>query len=160
MDFTRRRTTAAIVIAGGMTIVAGTVMPWMTLFAGLHTYRGVIGLYGRLIALGGVVIVALGIALGAKENKVLRFAATTLGIAIFLFSAILLRNVMSIAGTGRRDPMMLVAPGLGLYVCLSGAALVFGSLVASSGYSRRLGLQPGIDALRGVSSFPNSPHDQ
>jgi hypothetical protein len=119
-----RSVTAAIVIVGGMTVVAGTLLPWMTLFGGLHTYRGIIGLYGRLIASGGVLAIALGLVLTAKENLLVRAAAAILGVAIFSFSTILIRNMMSIVGNHRGDPMMIAAPGRGLYVCLAGAALM------------------------------------
>jgi hypothetical protein len=119
-----RSVTAAIVIIGGMTVVVGTLLPWMTLFGGLHTYRGVIGLYGRLIATGGVLAIALGSYLGARDNQVVRAAAAILGVTIFCFSTILIRNMMSIVGNHRGDPMMIAAPGWGLYVCLIGAALM------------------------------------
>ena len=121
------RLTAIIVILGGMTIIAGTLMPWMTLFAGLHTYRGIIGLYGRLIAGGGVVTVALGALLGAKDSRLLRWSASLVGCLIFLFSLFLLRNLFAVVGNLRGDPMMVASPGDGLYVCLIGAAIVCGS---------------------------------
>ena len=124
--------TAAIVIFGGMTVVVGTLMPWMTFFGGLHTYRGIIGLYGRLIAGGGAVAVALGLFLGARDNWLLRWSAGILGGAILLFSAVLLRNLVAVIGDLRGDPMMVAAPGRGLYVCLVGGALLCGSLVTSS----------------------------
>ena len=124
-----KRLTATIVILGGMTIVAGTLMPWLTLFAGLHTYRGIIGLYGRLIAGGGVVAVALGVLLSARDNRLLRLSAGLVGGAIFFFSALLLRNLIAVVANLRGDPMMVASPGDGLYVCLVGAALVFFSTV-------------------------------
>jgi hypothetical protein len=119
-----RSVTAAIVILGGMTVVVGTLLPWMTLFGGLHTYRGIIGLYGRLIAAAGVLAIALGFVLTAKENPLVRAAAAILGVAIFSFSTVLIRNMMSIVGKHRGDAMMIAAPGHGLYVCLVGAALM------------------------------------
>lgn len=121
------RLTATIVILGGMTIVVGTLMPWMSLFAGLHTYRGIIGLYGRLIAGGGVVAVSLGVLLGARDNRLLRWSAGLVGGAIFFFSAVLLRNLFAVVGNLRGDPMMVASIGDGLYVCLVGAATVCGA---------------------------------
>ena len=117
-----------------MTVVVGTLLPWMTLFGGLHSYRGIIGLYGRLIATGGVLAIALGIFLGAKDNQLVSLAAAILGITIFGFSTILIRNMMSIVGNHRGDPMMIAAPGWGLYVCLIGAALM---TLSSLGLLRR-----------------------
>ena len=121
--------TAAIVILGGLTIVAGSLMPWMTLLGGLHTYRGIIGLYGRLIAGGGVVAVALGIFLGAKPSRVAGYSAAVLGCGIIFFSALLLRNLMEVVHD-RQHPMLAAAPGWGLYVCLAGGVLLSASLIA------------------------------
>jgi hypothetical protein len=115
-----------------VTIVVGTLMPWMTLLAGLQTFRGIIGLYGRLIAGGGVIAIALGLALYVKENSLLRWAAVAVGAAIFLFSGMLLRNLAGVVGHLRGDPMMVASPGNGLYVCLAGAALLCGSAAISS----------------------------
>jgi hypothetical protein len=132
------RLTSIIVILGGMTIIAGTLMPWMTLFAGLHTYRGIIGLYGRLIAGGGVVTVALGVLLGARDNRLLRWSAGLVGGAILLFSVLLLRTLIVVVGNLRGDPMMVASPGLGLYVCVVGAALVCGSSIPTQYRNRKL----------------------
>jgi hypothetical protein len=128
------RVTAMIVILGGMTIVAGTLMPWMTLLAGLQTFRGILGLYGRLIAGGGAVATGFGLALAVKDRPALRWAAVALGAVIFFFSALLLRNLTGVVGHLRGDPMMVAAPGQGLYVCLIGAAILCGS---SATFSRK-----------------------
>jgi len=126
------RLTAAIVILGGMTIVAGTLMPWMTLFGGLHTYRGIIGLYGRLIAAGGIAAVIIGILIAGRYNRTLRWSVGALGGAIFIFAAVLLRNLLMLVGNFRGDPMMIAAPGWGLYVCLAGSALLCGSFIVTA----------------------------
>lgn len=114
-----------------MTVVVGTLMPWMTFLCGLHTYRGIIGIYGQLIAGGGAVAVTLGLFLSARDNRLLRWSAGVLGGAVFLFSAVLLRNLIAVVGALRGDPMMVASPGQGLYFCLVGAALLCGSLVTS-----------------------------
>ena len=128
----RRRITGAVVVTGGLIVVIGTLLPWMTLLGGLHTYRGIIGLYGRLIALGGGAAVALGLRLALRDDRLLRWAAGVLGGALFLFSAGLLRNLVATVSDLRGNPMMLAAPGWGLYVCIGGAALVCASLVISA----------------------------
>src|SRR5689334_2677408 len=132
-----RSVTAAIIMVGGVTVVAGTLLPWMTLFGGLHTYRGIIGLYGRLIAIGGALATVMGFVLSRRENELARFVAAILGLAIFSFSAILVRRMLTIVGNHRGDPMMIAGPGWGLYVCLLGAALMALSIIvrAPSGSS-------------------------
>ena len=137
-----RGVTAAIVIVGGVTVVVGTLLPWMTLFGGLHAYRGIIGLYGRLIAGAGLVAITLGCVLAAREHPLLRVTAATLGLAIFSFSTILIRNMMSIVGSHRGDLMMIAAPGSGLYVCLAGAGLMSLSIVGIPRRSLEIGKAP------------------
>jgi len=115
---------AAIVIVGGVTIIVGTLLPWMTLFAGLHELPGVSGLYGRLIAGAGTLAIGLGVYLLSRDSRLVKFVSAGVGITILIFATILLRNVMAIAGNHRADPMMLARSGSGLYVCLAGAALL------------------------------------
>jgi len=131
--------TAAIVMVGGLTGVAGTLLPWMTLFGGLHTYRGIIGVYGRLIAGGGALAIALGVLLSARDYRLIRLAAALLGAAIFVAATILLRNMLTIVGNHRADPMMISAQGWGLYVCMAGATLLCAAPIPSLGlFKRRL----------------------
>jgi hypothetical protein len=120
-----------MVILGGVTIVVGAFMPWMTLLAGLQSFRGIIGLYGKVIAAGGIIAIALGLAIGVRDNPLLRWGAVALGAALFAFSGMLLRNLGGIVGHLRGDPMMVASPGKGLYVCLIGAALLCGSALYS-----------------------------
>ncbi len=49
----RERLVAVAAVVGGALIATGAFLPWLSLFAGLHPLRGVIGLNGRLLAAGG-----------------------------------------------------------------------------------------------------------
>src|SRR5216110_896890 len=46
---------ALAAVAGGGLMAIGAFLPWLTLYAGLHPLRGVIGLNGRVLAAGGAV---------------------------------------------------------------------------------------------------------
>lgn len=122
--------TAAIVVVGGATIVVGTLLPWMTLFAGLHTLPGVTGLYGRLMAGGGILAIGLGVYLSVRGGRLITFATGGLGVGILFSTTILLRNMMAIVEQHRGDPMMVARAGSGLYVCLGGAVLLCGAVSA------------------------------
>src|SRR5437763_12291951 len=52
---------ALAAVAGGAMMATGAFLPWLTLFAGLHPLRGVIGLNGRVLAAGGAVCLVAGI---------------------------------------------------------------------------------------------------
>jgi hypothetical protein len=123
----RQSVTAMIIVLGGMTIIAGTLMPWMTLLAGLQSFRGIIGLYGKLIAAGGVVAVGLGLTVALKDSPILRLTAVAVGAAVVFSCIALLHNLTSVVGHLRGDPMMVASQGKGLYICLIGGALLCGS---------------------------------
>src|SRR5205809_7912380 len=55
------RLVAAAALVGGALVAAGAFLPWLSLFAGLHPLRGVIGLNGRLLAAGGGVCLVAGV---------------------------------------------------------------------------------------------------
>src|SRR5207249_12178032 len=54
------RLVPAAALVGGALVAAGAFLPWLSLFAGLHPLRGVIGLNGRLLAAGGGVCLVAG----------------------------------------------------------------------------------------------------
>jgi len=53
-------------IAGGSLVVAGAVLPWLTLDAGLQRYGGTTGIYGWIVAAAGALAVA---GLKTKEDN-------------------------------------------------------------------------------------------
>src|SRR3989442_10779266 len=54
------RYVASAAVAGGALVAIGAFLPWLTLYAGLHPLRGVIGLNGRVLAAGGAVCLVAG----------------------------------------------------------------------------------------------------
>src|SRR5881392_1398495 len=52
---------ALAAVAGGALLAIGAFLPWLTLYAGLHPQRGVIGLNGRVLAAGGAVCLVAGL---------------------------------------------------------------------------------------------------
>src|SRR5207249_75574 len=62
------RLVAAAALVGGALVAAGAFLPWLSLFAGLHPLRGVIGLNGRLLAAGGGVCLVAAVRTGRFEG--------------------------------------------------------------------------------------------
>src|SRR5437667_12710846 len=61
-----------------MLIAIGAFLPWLSLFAGLHPLRGVIGLNGRLLAVGGALCLVAGVRYWQRSAPRLRHAVPLL----------------------------------------------------------------------------------
>jgi hypothetical protein len=121
----RRDPRVGFIAAGGGVIVAvGTMLPWMSLFAGLQPYRGIAGLYGRVMFAGGVLAVVGGVAILVRPDPRVRFAIGGLGVILALFAAWVLWGLRSTTHTLERHPLLLARQGPGLFVVLAGAFLV------------------------------------
>lgn len=118
-------------VLGGALVMAGAVLPWLTLYAGLQQYSGMIGLYGWItFALGFLACIAGAFAPLRLRPFLLRASIAT-GIALLAFGAWLYAGVLEIVQ--RPDSAMLVArSGPGLFVILGGGALLVSAPLASS----------------------------
>ena len=113
----------AAALFGGTLVMLGAWLPWLTLFAGLQRYSGMIGIYGRLLfAGGGLVIVASVVALRTHRSWI-RQGTAVLGLGLLAFNCWLL---MGLVGTLRHGLSAMLVPraGPGLFVSLLGAVLV------------------------------------
>src|SRR5438105_1897206 len=113
-----------VALVGAATVALGTVLPWLTLFAGLHRYAGVAGLYGRLLLLGALVGgVCAWRAWRARQASARYLAAARgLGLALLVASLWLIRNLF--ATRAALSAMWVPRAGPGLYVCAAGALLL------------------------------------
>lgn len=115
---------AAISMCGGCALVAGALLPWMSLFAGLQKYAGVAGLNGRLLLLGGVSAIIGGAAMAMRRRRQLRVALGGLGVVLAAFAAWLIFELRATVHVLAHHPLLLARPGSGLFVALAGALLV------------------------------------
>lgn len=122
---TRRR--AAGVVLGGTLVATGALLPWLTLFAGLQRYPGLVGLYGRLVLAGGALAVALGLAMSLHRARWLWLGSGALGLVLTIFTAWLLGGLLETTHGLGADAMLVARPGPGLFVALAGAMLVAAS---------------------------------
>ena len=128
---TVRRRKILAVLVGGALICLGTMLPWMSFFAGLQTLSGFAGLYGRLLFASGALAALLGTAMLQRRNGWLPLVSGILGIAQTAFIVWLLFGLHATLGNLGMHAMLLARPGPGLFVALGGAMLVSTALPMS-----------------------------
>jgi uncharacterized membrane protein len=126
-----RWTPASLALGGGLLLVAGALLPWLTLYGGLHRFAGISGLYGWILLGLGVVAVSLAL----RDRRAARPASSAVLLGVALVSGVLaatrLSHTHALVSSG--DALMLVpAIGPGLLVALLGS-----TLLAVSGVTRR-----------------------
>jgi hypothetical protein len=130
-DRARDRRAAAFAVAGGVIITVGAVLPWMSLFAGLHSYAGIAGLYGQLAFAGGVLAVIGGLVMLTRPHPRLRLAIGGLGVALTLFAGWLLLRLRATTQHLDSHPFLLPRPEPGLFVVIAGALVMVRLLLPS-----------------------------
>lgn len=121
--------TIAACILGGALTCAGATLPWLSFFAGLQSYSGLVGLYGRVLFAAGALAVAGGATMLVRRETWLRAAVGVLGVVETLFVAWLLVGLrQTIHGLGMHA-MLLARAGPGLDVALAGALLTASTVV-------------------------------
>ena len=117
---------ALVAIGGGALIVVGALLPWMSLFAGLHRYSGIDGLYGRLALAGGALALATGLMalLHPRPRRSLRSSVGVLGVALTVFASWILIGLRSTTHALGRHPLLLARPGPGPVVVFAGALVL------------------------------------
>jgi hypothetical protein len=133
-------------------VAVGALLPWMSLFAGLQSYRGIAGLYGRIAFVGGVLAAIGGVGILARPNPRLRLAVGGLGAALTLFSIWVLLGLRATTQHLDQHPFLLPRPEPGLFVVLAGAVILAALLWPSrqrsdedrsSTWGRNHGIAPG-----------------
>jgi len=120
---------ALAAVAGGAMMATGAFLPWLTLFAGLHPLRGVIGLNGRVLAAGGAVCLVAGIRGWLRPASWVRWAVALLGGASAGFGAWLIVQLLITYRRLGANPMLVPRLGPGLFIAVAGA-LVAGAAAA------------------------------
>jgi hypothetical protein len=117
------RALALAIAAGGSLAIAGAVLPWLTLDAGLARYGGTTGLYGWLVVAAGALAIAGGALSLRTPARWLAAASGVLGVALLAFAIWLLVGLNQFVHDNAG--MMVPQAGPGLFVVIAGAAVIF-----------------------------------
>lgn len=120
----RERLVAAAAVLGGLLLLGGAFLPWLSLYAGLYPMRGVMGLWGRVLAAGGAACAVSGLAEWLRPRRRLAIATGVLAAALAAFGVwLVVQLLLTIRGL-RADPMLVPQIGPGLFVAVAGALIV------------------------------------
>jgi len=122
-------------LAGGLLVMTGALLPWLSLFAGLQRYSGMVGWYGRAIFTSGAFVVGSVLALRRRPPSWLPGMIAAVGLVLVAFSVWLLLGLHQIIH--RASPMLVPRPGSGLFVVLAGAGLLSAAPAVSTRWIRR-----------------------
>jgi hypothetical protein len=127
----------AAALLGGALVMLGAWLPWLTMFAGLQRYGGLIGVHGHILLAGGALAIVASTGTLHAHRRWIRSGTALLGFTLFGFVCWLLLGLFQ---TLHHDLSAMLVPraGPGLFVSLLGAALVsIGPGIASARGSRQ-----------------------
>lgn len=111
-------------LAGVALVVVGTMLPWLTLFAGLQRLNGLAGRNGQLVLAAAAAAAVLAVLALVRPRRVLQLVIATLGAMLVGFSAWLLYGLLAMVHREASNPMLIARSGPGLFVVLAGAMLI------------------------------------
>jgi hypothetical protein len=124
-----RNAIALLAAAGGSLLVAGSLLPWLSLDAGLDPIRGIDGVNGQMLALAGALSVIAGLIYAWRPSRQLRYGLAGLGFVASGFAAWVASQVLGSYQQLQADPLVLATLGSGAFVALGGALIVLGTLL-------------------------------
>ena len=112
---TRIERPEAAALAGGALVMVGACLPWLTLFAGMQRYSGLIATQGQILFAGGVLAVLWSAGIRRTDNRGMRWATMFMGIALlavnlWLTSGPSLGLLVSSVGIA----LLIIGPAIGL----------------------------------------------
>lgn len=110
------------VMTGGAALVIGAVLPWLTMFAGLQRYTGLIGLNGRLLLAIGIASMVAGLRPDRWSSERARITMLVTACLTTAFCAWLIVGLVEMV---HRRTMAMLVPGFGpgLFIAQAGALL-------------------------------------
>lgn len=120
---------AMLGIAGGSLLIAGSLLPWLSLYAGIDPISGIDGLNGRVLVSAGAVSAAAGVIYAWRPSMQLQYGLAALGFVASGFAAWVVSQVLGTYQQLQSDPLVLAGLGAGTFVALGGALMVLGTLL-------------------------------
>ena len=111
-------------LAGVTLVVIGTMLPWLTLFAGLQHFNGLAGRNGRLVLAGAAAAAILAVLGVMRPRRAMHLVTAALGAMLAGFSAWLLYGLLAMVHREASNPMLVARTGPGLFLVLAGAMLI------------------------------------
>lgn len=146
-----RKLVAVLGIVGGSLMVAGSLLPWLSLYAGLDAIRGVDGMNGRALIGAGALSVTAGVVYAFRPSKQLQYGLAAFGFATSAFAAWVLSQLIGSYQQLQSDPFVVASLGAGTFVALGGALLVLGTLIVPQQRA------PGRGAATQMTAFATRP---
>ena len=140
MPTAQERRLVSAAVAGGALMAIGAFLPWLTLYAGLHPLRGVIGLNGRVFAAGGAVCLVAGVRGWMRPAPGVRWVVALFGGSLAVFGIWLIVQLLITYRHLRANPMLVPRLGPGLFIAVAGA------LVAGATAARAFGRRPNAES--------------
>jgi hypothetical protein len=119
-------------LLGSTLVMLGAWLPWLTMFAGLQRYGGLIGVHGQLLFAGGALAFAASIGTLRTPRHWIRSGTALLGLTLLGFISWLVAGLLEVL---HHDVSAMLVPraGPGLFVSMLGAALVsIGPMITSA----------------------------
>jgi hypothetical protein len=116
-------------IAGGALAAVGALLPWLSVYAGLKTYRGIAGLNGWLLFAGGLISVLMGALYVFIPRTLLRWAIGLFGALLFGFGCWIVVQLLALYREIGGNPFVVGRLGPGLFVSTLGGAIVLATLL-------------------------------
>jgi hypothetical protein len=124
---------AVLAGVGGAMAVAGSALPWLSLYAGLHPIAGTTGLNGRILMGLGLIALVLSAAHLLRGGNTTRWLLAFTGFAIVALGGWLGIQLLQTAATTLADPLLVARIEPGLPIAIVGGALVFATVFVPTG---------------------------
>jgi len=123
-----RRLVAGLGAAGGALVVIGSLLPWISLYAGLQSIAGTDGLNGRILAGLGVAAALVAAAHAVRGRQGTRWLLGSAGFAVLALGGWLGIQLLQTGAALAEDPLLVARLEPGLAVALVGGSLLLSTL--------------------------------
>jgi hypothetical protein len=120
---------AGVALVGGILVIGGALLPWLSVYAGLDTLRGIDGINGRILVGVGSAAVVLALTYAWRPSAHLRSAVGLVGFGASGFAAWVVAQVLGSYQQLGGDPFVVPSLGAGAFVSLGGGLCLLSTLL-------------------------------